>query len=46
MFAKKNCPINDKIYIFEKPLTMPFQICKYAKKFGNSHLCHRKTKGN
>ena len=28
MFAKKNCPKNDKLYIFEKPLTMPFQICK------------------
>ena len=28
-FAKKiNCPRNKKIYIFEKPLTMPFQICK------------------
>ena len=28
MFAKKKCPKKDKIYIFEKPLTMPFQICK------------------
>ena len=28
MFAKKICPNNDKLYIFEKPLTMPFQICK------------------
>ena len=28
MFAKKNCPKNEKLYIFEKPLTMPFQICK------------------
>ena len=26
--CKKNCPKNDKLYIFEKPLTMPFQICK------------------
>ena len=23
MFAKKICPKNDKIYIFEKPLTIP-----------------------
>ena len=29
MFAKKNCPKKEKLYIFEKPLTMPFQIfCK------------------
>jgi len=28
MFAKKICPKNDKLYIFEKPLTMPFQIGK------------------
>ena len=28
MFAKKNYPKNDKTYIFENPLTMPFQICK------------------
>ena len=28
MFANKICPKNDKLYIFEKPLTMPFQICK------------------
>ena len=25
---KKICPKNEKLYIFEKPLTMPFQICK------------------
>ena len=24
MFAKKNCSKNDKLYIFEKPLPMPF----------------------
>ena len=30
MFAKKY-PKNDKIYIFEQPLTMPFQICKNFK---------------
>ena len=28
MFAKKICPKNEKLYRFEKPLTMPFQICK------------------
>ena len=28
MFAKKICPKNEKLYIFEKPMTMPFQICK------------------
>ena len=28
MFAKKNCLKNDKLYKFEKPLTMPFQISK------------------
>ena len=26
--CKKICPKNEKLYIFEKPLTMPFQICK------------------
>ena len=29
MFAKKICPKNGKLYIFEKPLTMPFQICNF-----------------
>ena len=29
MFAKKIWPKNEKLYIFEKPLTMPFQICKH-----------------
>ena len=33
MFAKKICPKTEKLYIFEKPLTMPFQICK---KFSDS----------
>ena len=28
MFAKKNLSKKEKLYIFEKPLTMPFQICK------------------
>ena len=26
--CQKNCPKNEKLYIFKKPLTMPFQICK------------------
>ena len=28
MLAKKICPKNENLYIFEKPLTMPFQIGK------------------
>ena len=28
MFAKKICSKNEKLYIFEKPLTMQFKICK------------------
>ena len=28
MLAKNKFPKNEKIFIFEKPLTMPFQICK------------------
>ena len=28
MFAKKNLSKKEKLYIFEKPLTMTFQICK------------------
>ena len=36
MFAKKNCPKNEKLYIFEKPLTMPFQIFKYFCKILNN----------
>ena len=31
MFAK-----NEKLYIFEKPLTMPFQICKNLGKILNN----------
>ena len=34
MFAKKGQ--NDKLYIFEKPLTMPFQICKNFCKILNN----------
>ena len=33
MFAKKYCPKNDKIYIFEKPLNMPFKTYKIFAKF-------------
>ena len=36
MFAKKICPKNEKLYIFEKPLTMPFQICKTFCKILNN----------
>ena len=36
MFAKKNFPKNEKLYIFEKPLTMPFQICKKIFKILNN----------
>ena len=36
MFAKKNCTKNEKLYIFEKPLTMPFQICKIFCKILNN----------
>ena len=36
MFAKKICPKNKKLYIFEKPLTMPFQICKEFFKILNN----------
>ena len=33
---KKICPKNEKLYIFEKPLTMPFQICKTFCKILNN----------
>ena len=36
MFAKKICPKNEILYIFEKPLTMPFQICKNFCKILNN----------
>ena len=36
MFAKKICPKNKKLYIFEKPLTMPFQMCKNFCKILNN----------
>jgi len=34
--CKKIGPKNEKIYIFEKPLTMPFQICKQICKILNN----------
>ena len=40
MFAKKNCPKNDKLYIFEKPLTMPFQLSKTFCKILNNLMCN------
>ena len=36
MLAKKNCQKNEKFYIFEKPLTMPFQICNIFCKILNN----------
>ena len=33
---KKICQKNEKLYIFEKPLTMPFQICKKFCKILNN----------
>ena len=36
MFATKNLSKNEKLYIFEKPLTMPFQICKKFCKILNN----------
>ena len=36
MFAKQICPKNKKLYIFEKPLTMSFQICKSFCKILNN----------
>ena len=36
MFAKKICPKNEKFYIFIKPLTMPFHICKNICKILNN----------
>ena len=41
--CKKKCPKNDKIYIFEKPLTMPFKICKKFCKILNN-LIFNETK--
>ena len=36
----KKCPKDDKIYISEKPLTMPFQICKKMCKILNNLMCN------
>ena len=45
MFAKTNCLKNEKLYIFEKPLTMPFQICKNFGKILNN-LYYRRNSDN
>ena len=39
MFAKKSVQKNDKLYIFEKPLTMLFKICKKICKILNNLMC-------
>ena len=36
MFAKTICPKNEKSYIYKKPLTLPFQICKIFCKILNN----------
>ena len=41
MFAKKICPKNEKLYIFEMPLTMPFQICKNVLKILNNLILNQ-----
>ena len=41
MFAKKNLSKKEKLYIFEKPLTMPFQICKNICKILNYLICNQ-----
>ena len=33
MFAKKNCPKNDKLHIFEKPFPCHFKYAKSLAKF-------------
>ena len=44
MFAKKVVQKKKKLYIFEKPLTMPFRICKMLYKILYNLLFLRKTK--
>ena len=45
MFSKKICPKNEKLNIFEKPLTMPFQICKnFCKILNNLNFNQEKLK--
>ena len=38
--VRENCLKNDKLYIFEKPLTMPFQICKKFCKSLYNLMCY------
>ena len=40
MFTKKNL----KLYIFKKPLTMPFKICKNLCKTLNNLIFNQETK--
>ena len=45
MFTKNICPKNEKLYIFEKPFTMPFQICqKFCKILNNLIFNQEKLK--
>ena len=41
---KKICPKNEKLYIFEMPLTMPFQISKKIKFLNNLIFNQEKLK--
>ena len=42
---KKICPKNEKLYIFEKPLTMPYQTCKsFCKILNNLNFNQEKLK--
>ena len=43
MFAKKFIQKNEKLYIFEKPLTMPFQIFKNLCKILNNLILIKKN---
>jgi len=45
MFPEKICPKNEKLYIFKKSLTMPFQICKdFCKTLNNLIFNEEKLK--
>ena len=46
MFAKKICPKNEKLYIFKKPLTMPFQKCKNFCKILNNLIFNQEKLKN
>ena len=38
---KKICPKNEKLYIFEKPLIMPIQLCKKLMSILNNLMCNK-----